>query len=294
MLEAFVKLYFNYIQRKPREKALKLAEKIGKVLYLLNYRKDVIHKNLDIAFPDKDYQWKEEIRKKSLINIGRVLVEFPKQPQYVKSGEIKNIFIITKGFEELKSYLGKGAIVVSGHISSWEMCGAGLSAYLGGMTSLAYRQKNRKINDLITKIRQESGIKIIFHDQPLKAFINALNKGEIITFLVDQNTLRHRGYFVDFFGLKASTVNFPAKLAVKYNVPIFFAYTYFDENHSKYFCEIEKLEYNVGKDSEETAYNIVQAYTKKVEEAVRKHPDQYLWVHKRWKTRENENLEKIY
>ncbi|ACD66136.1 MAG TPA: lipid A biosynthesis acyltransferase [Sulfurihydrogenibium sp.] len=294
MLEAFVKLYFNYIQRKPREKALKLAEKIGKVLYLLNYRKDVIHKNLDIAFPGKDYPWKEEIRKKTLINIGRVLVEFPKQPQYVKSGEIKNIFIITKGFEELKSYLGKGAIVVSGHISSWEMCGAGLSAYLGGMTSLAYRQKNQKINDLITKIRQESGIKIIFHDQPLKIFISALNKGEIISFLVDQNALRHRGYFVDFFGLKASTVNFPAKLAVKYKVPIFFAYTYFDENHSKYFCEIEKLEYNIGKDSEETAYNIVQAYTKKVEEAVRKHPDQYLWVHKRWKTRENEKLEKIY
>ena len=294
MLEAFVKLYFNYIQRKPREKALKLAEKIGKVLYLLNYRKDVIHKNLDIAFPGKDYPWKEEIRKKTLINIGRVLVEFPKQPQYVKSGEIKNIFIITKGFEELKSYVGKGAIVVSGHISSWEMCGAGLSAYLGGMTSLAYRQKNQKINDLITKIRQESGIKIIFHDQPLKIFISALNKGEVISFLVDQNALRHRGYFVDFFGLKASTVNFPAKLAVKYKVPIFFAYTYFDENHSKYFCEIEKLEYNIGKDSEETAYNIVQAYTKKVEEAVRKHPDQYLWVHKRWKTRENEKLEKIY
>lgn len=294
MLDKLLKLGFKYLEKIPREKALKKGKFIGDILYKLNYRKDVIYKNLNIAFPEKDKKWKDYIRKKSLENIGRVIVEFPKQPQYIKSKEIENIFTITKGLEELKKHKGKGAILVSAHISSWEMCGAGISYYLGGMSSLAYRQKNSKVNEIITNIRTSSGIKIIFHDQPLKQFILALNKGEIISFLVDQNALRHRGYFVDFFGLKASTVNFPAKLAAKYKIPIFFAYAYYDENHLKYYCEIEKLEYDILKKEEDTAYNIVQLYTKKVEEAVKKHPEQYLWVHKRWKTRENESLEKIY
>lgn len=294
MLDKIINLTFEYFKKLPREKALKKANKIGDILYFIKYRKDVVEKNLSIAFPDKDQKWKDYIRKKSLQNIGRVLVEFPRQPDYVKSGKIKDVVLIEKGQSLLDEIKKTGGIIVSGHISSWEMCGAGISFYLNGLTSLAYRQENEKINKIITQIREQSGIKIIFHDQPLKHFINALKNKEVITFLVDQNALRHRGYFVDFFGLKASTVNFPAKLVAKYNIPILFAYTYFNEEDKRYYINVENIEYKSGKDEEETAFNITQAYTKKVEEAVKKHPDQYLWVHKRWKTRENEELEKIY
>ncbi|WP_297888724.1 lysophospholipid acyltransferase family protein [Sulfurihydrogenibium sp.] len=294
MLDKIINLTFEYFKKLPREKALKKANKIGDILYFIKYRKDVVEKNLSIAFPDKDQKWKDYIRKKSLQNIGRVLVEFPRQPDYVKSGKIKDVVLIEKGQSLLDEIKKTGGIIVSGHISSWEMCGAGISFYLNGLTSLAYRQENEKINKIITQIREQSGIKIIFHDQPLKHFINALKNKEVITFLVDQNALRHRGYFVDFFGLKASTVNFPAKLVAKYNIPILFAYTYFNEEDKRYYINVENIEYKSGKDEEETAFNITQAYTKKIEEAVKKHPDQYLWVHKRWKTRENEELEKIY
>lgn len=294
MLDKIINLTFEYFKKLPREKALKKANKIGDILYFIKYRKDVVEKNLSIAFPDKDQKWKDYIRKKSLQNIGRVLVEFPRQPDYVKSGKIKDIVLIEKGQSLLEEIKKTGGIIVSGHISNWEMGGAGLSYYSNGITDLAYRQENQKINKIITQIREQSGIKIIFHDQPLKHFINALKNKEVITFLVDQNALRHRGYFVDFFGLKASTVNFPAKLVAKYNIPILFAYTYFNEEDKRYYINVENIEYKSGKDEEETAFNITQAYTKKIEEAVKKHPDQYLWVHKRWKTRENEELEKIY
>lgn len=294
MLDKLIDFTFNYFKSLDREKALRKANQIGNFLYFINYRKDVIEKNLSIAFPDKDQKWKDFIRKKSLQNIGRVIVEFPKQPQYIRSGEIKDIVKIEKGLELLEEIKKSGGIIVSGHISSWEMCGTGLSYYLNGLTSLAYRQKNEKINKIITQIREQSGIKIIYHDQPLKYFINALKNREVISFLVDQNALKHRGYFVDFFGLKASTVNFPAKLVAKYKVPILVSYIYFNEEDKKYYITVERLEYQQGTTEEETAFNITQAYTKKIEEYVRKHPDQYLWVHKRWKTRENEDLEKIY
>ena len=294
MLDKLINIAFKYLRNLSREEALERGKNIGSILYFLNYRKDVVEKNLNIAFPDKDISWKNFIRKKSLENIGRVIVEFPRQVDYVESGKIKQLVEIEKGSELLEYIKKSGGIIVSGHISNWEMGGAILSFYLNGITDLAYRQRNEKINEIITEIRKRSGIKIIYHDQPLKYFLTAIKKKEVITFLVDQNTLKHRGYFVDFFGLKASTVNFPAKLVVRYNVPIFFAYVYFNEDDKKYYLNVEEINYQTSSNEEKTAYNIVQAYTKKVEEAVRKHPDQYLWVHKRWKTRENEELEKIY
>ncbi|MGB9766543.1 MAG: lysophospholipid acyltransferase family protein [Sulfurihydrogenibium sp.] len=294
MLDKLINLSFSYFRKLPREKALKKGQKIGNLLYFLNYRKDVVEKNLSIAFPDRDKTWRDFIRKKSLQNIGRILAEFPRQLDYVKSGTIKDIVEIEKGTELLENVKKTGGIIVTGHISNWEMCGVGISYYIKGLTSLAYRQRNEKVNRIITEIREKSGIKIIYHDQPLKHFLNALKNKEVISFLVDQNALRHRGYFVDFFGLKASTVNFPAKLVAKYDVPILFAYIYFNEENTKYYINVESIDYQKGSKEEETAYNVTQAYTKKVEEAVKKHPDQYLWVHKRWKTRENEELEKIY
>lgn len=294
MLDLLINLSFEYFRKQSREKVLKKANLIGDILYKINYRKDVVEKNLTIAFPEKDESWKDYIRRKSLQNIGRVLAEFPKQPDYVKSGYIKDIVSIESGENLLDDIKKIGGIIVSGHLSNWEMGGAGLSYYLNGLTSLAYRQKNEKINKIITKIREDSGIKIIYHDQPLKHFINALKNKEVISFLIDQNALKHRGYFVDFFGLKASTVNFPAKLVAKYQVPILFSYIYFNEKDQKYYINTQTVDYKIGTSEEETAFNITQSYTKKVEEAVKKHPDQYFWVHKRWKTREDESKEKIY
>jgi len=138
------------------------------------------------------------------INIGRTLAEFPKIPQYVEKNQIDKIFIFQEG-EHLLSERGS-KIIITAHIGNWEIGGAGLVHRYGDVVSLAYRMKNKKLNDLINSIRKASGLKIIFHDQPLKDFVKALKEGKKIVFLVDQNALRHRGVFVDFFGFPASTV----------------------------------------------------------------------------------------
>lgn len=292
-MDRFLRFFFRIIGKLSRKQALKIGKLIGFILYITNYRKSVVEKNLQIAFGQKDRRFMNHIRKGCMENIGRILVEFPKQPQYVKDGSIRDIVIFESGFEEIKKER-EGGIIVTAHLSNWEISGAAFSSYIGNVVSLAYRQKDKKINDIITDIRNRSGIEIVFHDQPLKKMVELLNDKKFISFLIDQNTLKHRGYFVDFFGLKASTVNFPAKLAVKYNKPIYFLYIYFDENSNKYFLNVKKLKYEVGKTQQQTAYNIVRSYTQAVEEVVRKYPQQYLWVHKRWKTRENEEVEKIY
>ena len=280
MTYRLLEIAFNYIEKLPREKALKKGEVIASLLRLFKYRKEVVFKNLDIAFPEKDKKWKENIYRGTISNIGRNIIEFPKIPQYFKSGSIREIVQIKKGKENLDKYRGKGAILVTAHLGNWEIAGSSLTAYSYPITALAYRQKNTEINNLIEKIRTESGLRIIYHDQTLKEFLKALNSGEFIAFLVDQNALRHRGTFVDFFGMKASTVTFPAKLSLKYKKPVLFSYCIFNEKSKSYELFIEEID-TENKDIKQ----LTQDYTKAIEEAVRKYPSQYLWTHKRWKTR---------
>ncbi len=281
MTERLLKIAFSYIKKLPREKALNRGEDIASLLRFIKYREKVVKKNLDISFPEKDYIWKEEIYRKCISNIGRNIVEFPRIPDYFKTGFINEIFFIKKGKNILEKYRGKGGILVTGHLGNWEIAGSGLTAKGFPITALAYRQKSKEINQIIEKIRINSGLKIIYHDQNLKTFLKALSSGQFIAFLVDQNALRHRGTFVNFFNLKASTVTFPAKLALKYKKPILFSYCIFDEKRKVYETFIEEIDIS----DKETVETLTQKYTKAVEEAVRKFPSQYLWTHKRWKTR---------
>ncbi|RMD45859.1 MAG: lipid A biosynthesis acyltransferase [Aquificota bacterium] len=280
MIERLLKLALIYIQHLNREKVLRRGEAIASLLRSLKYRKDVVFKNLEIAFPDKDKKWKEKIYSETLLNMGRNLAEFFKIPQYYKTGEIKHIFSINEGKGILDKYKGKGAILVTAHLGNWEIAGSGLVSSGYKITALAYRQKNKNVNSFIEEIRTNSGVDIIYHDQSLKKFLKVLNEGNFIAFLVDQNALRHRGVFVDFFGLKASTVSFPAKLAIKYKKPVIFTYCIFDEKTKKYSFFAKEISY-----TGDNVENLVQLYTKAVENAVKQYPGQYLWTHKRWKTR---------
>ncbi|SNZ02992.1 KDO2-lipid IV(A) lauroyltransferase [Persephonella hydrogeniphila] len=292
MTYLLAKALFSVFSSLDRESNLRLGELIGSLFWNAGYRKKVILKNLDIAFPEKDLNWKKKTGKSSLQNIGRTLTEFSKIPDYIKTGQIKDIFTVEKGREILEIEGGK--IIITAHIGNWEIGGAGLSYMYGNVVSLAYRIKNKKLNQLITEIRESSGMKIIFHDQPLKDFLKSLKDEKTVVFLADQNALRHRGVFVDFFGLPASTVSFPAKLAVRYGVPVFFAYQYYDYETKVYRGIIKEINWKKSEDTDRSIKNLVQAYTKEIEDAVRKHPDQYFWVHKRWKTRPEGELENIY
>ena len=293
MLYYLVKEITSFIQKRDRNFCLKNGERLGSLLWKLGYRKDVILKNLDIAFPEKSLEWKLDIGKKSLQNIGRVLLELPKIPQYIQTKEIEKIFFVEEG-EDLIKKGSKGKILISAHIGNWELAGAGLSYFFGNMVSLAYRMKNRKLNELLTKLRNEAGMEIIFHNQSLKDFIKALDEGKILTFLADQNALRERGIFVDFFGIPASTITFPAKLALKHNKDILFGYIWFDYKSKVYKGKFKEINFKKSGNIKEDTRELVQAYTKEIENAVREHPDQYFWVHKRWKTRPEGQPENIY
>ncbi len=292
MLSNLLKLGFKYFQSLDRDKALKRGEQIGSLLYKLGYRKDTIIKNFEIAFPSLNYKEKLNLAKKTLQFMGINIVEFARIPLYVKKNQILEITKIVQGRDILDKYKNKGAILITGHIGNWEIANVSLAGYGYKMVCLAYRQKNKEINDLINGIRTSLGSEIIYHDQPLKKMLQALKSGNFLAFLADQNALRHRGVFVDFFGLPASTISFPAKLSLKYNVPMIYIYNHFNEKTKEY--EIYAKEIDVSKFDKNDIKGLTQEFTKEIEETIKKKPHQYLWTHKRWKTRPEGELENIY
>ena len=92
MLYYLLKGFTSFLQKKDRDFCIKYGERFGSLLWKLGYRKKVILRNLEIAFPDKPIDWKLQVGKKSLQNIGRVLFELPKIPQYIQTKEIEKIF----------------------------------------------------------------------------------------------------------------------------------------------------------------------------------------------------------
>ncbi len=285
MVYLLLKAFLAYTRGLDREKALKKGEKLGHFVWKMGLRKDVILKNLDIAFPDKDLKWKNEIGKKFYEHIGRVVMEFGRLPNYLCTKEIKNLVVIEEGEELLERYRKTGAILITGHLGNWEMMGTGLGSKGYKISALAYKQKNKKVNDLLHEIRTACCINIVYHRDSVKPLVRALKNNEFVTFLVDQNTVKERGVFVDFFGKKALTVDFPAKLAVNFEKPVLFCYTRFDEEKRIYKMFVKEVKWDRGKSQEESIYNLVQAYTRMIENAVRECPSQFLWGHKRWKTR---------
>ena len=285
MVEILIKLFLFYTRRLSREKALKKGERLGAFVWKTGLRKKVVLRNLKIAFPGRSEEWYNEIGKKCYVHLGRIVMEFGKLPDYLCTKQIKDLVIFDKGKELLEQYKNSGAILVSGHIGNWEIMGTGLASKGYKLSALAYKQKNEKVNDILHKIRTGCCINMVYHRDSVKPLVYALKRGEFAVFLIDQNTVKERGVFVDFFGQKTLTVDFPAKLAVKLNKPVLFCYTRFDEESGIYKLRVEEVEWKEGKDTEETVKNIVQAYTEKIEKTVAECPSQYLWGHKRWKTR---------
>ncbi len=280
-----LKLFVNYSNGLKREKALKRGEQLGSFLWRTGLRKKVILKNLEIAFPEKNREWRNNIGLECYKHIGRILFEFGRLPSYLCTGEIKELVVFEKGEELLEKYRDKGAVLITGHLGNWEISGAALGSRGYKLYALAYKQKNKKVNDFLHKIRTQCCVNMIYHRDSVKPLVHALKRGEYVVFLADQNTAEDRGVFVDFFGVKAIAVNFPAKLAVKFEKPVLFFYTRFDKTTLKYKIIVEEIKWDKGKSEEESIYNLVQEYTRKIENAIKQCPSQYLWGHKRWKTR---------
>ena len=261
-----------------------MARLIANFAYLfVPIRKKVVLSNLRNAF-SKEKSEKEicTIAKANYRQFATTFMELAYFPK-IKKQELLNI-VRFKGFEYVDKAIneGKGAVLVGSHFCNWEIMGAAI-AQKYPLTFVIGQQENSKVDDLLNEYREEKGLKLVALKFSLRGVMKALKANELIAILADQDA-HQDGVFVNFFGRPASTPKGPAVFALRQNCPMIAGHI-FRAKDGKFDVEFEV----VPKPQEQNNDDLVGAYmanfTKILEKNVRKAPDNWFWMHKRWKTK---------
>jgi Kdo2-lipid IVA lauroyltransferase/acyltransferase len=242
--------------------------------------------NLRLAFPDWDDAKRQKAIRGMVRQIGWMAGEFSQFPKYSRE-EIERI-VTVKGFEnfECARRRGKGVLFLTGHMSAWELAPFAHALYGYPLHFLVRPIANQRVDSLINSYRCLSGNQPIEKNRSVRSILKVLAAGGTVGVLADHNTAVEEGVFVNFFGVPASTTSGLARLALRTDAAVVPGFLCWDEATRKYTLRFQPAVELVRPDNEELA--IVEntaRFTGVIEDYVRAHPDQWLWIHKRWKAR---------
>ena len=243
-------------------------------------------RNLALAFPGLDGQRRRDLLRGCFQNLGRLLGVFSHFGK--ESPKALQALIECEGLEHLDAAIksGRGVILFTGHVGAWELSSFGLSLLGYPLSFLVRRIDNPKIEALVDRARTRRGNRTIDKRSAAREMLQLLQTGGTLGILVDLNTLDREGIFVDFFGRPASTTFILAKLALRTGALVLPVFAPWDKRRRRFLLKIEKpLSHNGTGEKEEDVRRLTQLFTSVVEKYVRLYPDQWLWIHRRWKTR---------
>ena len=274
----FLSHLINVVSAKNLEKFSTL---IARTAYALGIRKKVVMDNLRHAFPDWNEDRIERVAKETYIHFGYIFLEFLRFPNWEPETYREKVIITTpEAFEEFKSNKN-GKIVLTGHFGSWELIAAYYARFYPS-AAIVKKQNNPAANDFFADVRKKSDLTIFFMKESLQLGIPWLKSGKILLIAGDQDA-RHHGIFVRFMGRPASTYVGAAVFAQRAQADVYYTAAVRTKS-GKYELSLEKL-FDV-KDGfgENFIHDLIQRYMERLEHSVRQTPEQYFWLHKRWKT----------
>lgn len=271
----------------PRPLAIATGHGLGRAAYVLGGRlRRTGERNLKLAFPEMSAQERARILRGCFTNLGRLLGEFS-HFRHATPESLRRI-MECEGLEHLEAARasGRGVILFTGHLGAWELSSFALSAFGYPLSFLVRRIDNTKVEQLIEKTRTRFGNRSIDKRAAARPMLRTLNAGGTIGILVDLNTQPHEGIFVDFFGMPASTTNGLASIALRTKAIVLPVFAPWDEQRQRFLLHIDPpLHITYTGDEQEDIRHLTAQFTSIVEGYVRRFPDQWLWIHKRWNTR---------
>jgi Kdo2-lipid IVA lauroyltransferase/acyltransferase len=271
----------------PRSVARAVGAGIGAAAYLLlgRLRKTGL-RNLEIAFPERTPQEREQILRKLYRNLGWLLGEFCQMPKYTRENTRRFL-----RYEGLEHYLaarerGKGVLIVTGHLGTWELSSYYHSLMGYPMSIVIRRLDNARVDQLVNEIRCLHGNRVLHKDDFARGLLAAMRHGETVGILMDTNMTPPQGVFVPFFERLACTASGMARVALKTGAAVLPGFMVWEESEQKYVLRFgEEIPLvSTGDDEADTLANTAR-FTAVIEDWVRRYPEQWLWVHRRWKTR---------
>jgi KDO2-lipid IV(A) lauroyltransferase len=271
----------------PRSFARTIGAWIGSVALLLTPRlRRVGHLNLALAFPQKTEAERERILRKLYRNLGWLLAEFCQMSSYTAAATESFI-----RYEGLEHYLaardqGKGVLILTGHLGAWELSSFYHSLMGYPMSIVIRRLDNPLVDKLVNRIRCLHGNQVLHKDDFARALLASMRRGETVGILMDTNMTPPQGTFVDFFGHLACTGSGLARVAMKTGAQVLPGFLLWEEASQAYVLRFgAPLTLTASGDVEADALAHTALFTSVIEDYIRQYPDQWLWVHRRWKTR---------
>jgi KDO2-lipid IV(A) lauroyltransferase len=284
---AVVWLLMRVLGALPRSVARAIGAALGAIAFHAVQRlRKVAEKNLALAFPKTSAREHQQILRKLYRNLGWQLAEFCQMSKYTP--ESTQSFI---RYEGLEHYLaarrkGNGVLIVTGHLGAWELSSFYHSLMGYPMSMVIRRLDNAKVDSLVNHIRCLHGNRVLHKDDFARGLLAAMRSGETVGILMDTNMTPPQGVFVPFFSKAACTASGLARVAMKTGASVLPGFMLWEESEQKYVLhfgeEIPML--RTGDDESDAVTNTAHC-TAVIESYIRRYPDQWLWVHRRWKTR---------
>ena len=242
-----------------------------------------MHANLARAFPEQTEAWRLRVARESYRHLGREALAMAALGRR-SADEIRERTPLA-GVDELKAALarGRGVVVVTGHFGNWEIAAASVAVRGIGIDGVVQRQRNRMVDREIVATRERLGLRVIDRRHASRLVMPALQAGRVVGFVSDQDAGR-KGVFVPFFGHPASTHRGAAVYALRADCPLFIGVAVRTPGGG-YDCRTSEVDVDRSGTIDQAVQRITAAFTKRLEDEIRTAPEQYFWVHKRWKTR---------
>jgi KDO2-lipid IV(A) lauroyltransferase len=271
----------------PRPLSRAAAISLGWMVYLMHARlRRVGMRNLAMALPEKSRREHARILRGEFTSLGRQLAEVCQFPRYTK--ENVGRVVVYDGFEnyERAAARGKGVLFLTAHFGGWELSAFVHSLHGHPMHVVVRNLDNVYLDRLIDRYRSMYGNTTVSKDNFVRGLLEAMKAGEVVGLLMDTNMTPPQGVFVNFFGLPACTASGLARIALRTDAAVVPGFTIWDPVLRKYRLRFDPAVNLVrtGDDEKDIVTN-TQVFTKITEDYVRRYPDQWLWVHRRWKTR---------
>jgi KDO2-lipid IV(A) lauroyltransferase len=283
---ALARLVIWFFRALPFSLAMTVGRSVGRLGFWFPKLRRTGERNLELAFPDLSQSEREDLLRGCFENLGRLLAVFSHFRDSDPSALKESLEADGLANLQMAQQSGRGVILFTGHIGAWELSSFGLSLCGHPLSFLVRRIDNSKIESFVDRSRTHQGNRTIDKRSAAREMLQILQKGDTLGILVDLNTLERESIFVNFFEVPAATTFMVAKLALRTGASVLPVFAPWDETKRKFLLRVEPpLSVERTGNEEEDVRRLTQQMTATVERYVRNYPDQWLWIHRRWKTR---------
>ena len=286
-LQQLVEMFLDVAAIMPLRFTWKLSEFLGRLWFRLDTRHRLIAlNNLKLAWGDKlTERERRNLARKNFIHLARVILELPYIRRFTRD-EINEI-VAFDGIEHLDAALkkGRGVLVITSHFGNWELMALAFSLLYHPINIVIRPLDSPFLDRLINSIRTRGGNKMIAKKGSVSKVLRLLAAGEVVGLLIDQNPAWYEGVFVPFFNEIACTNKALSSLALRTNAPVVPAYNVREPDGSYRIVVEPEVVLDRSGDTRVDVEKNTAKFNRIIESYVRLHPEQWFWVHQRWKTR---------